>query len=78
MLFELMRVLFVIIGAAMALPAIPGAIYAASDRAWLPAAGILLGGLFGVWLACAGYYGTVSGRPPNSRSGNSSTLPNTR
>jgi hypothetical protein len=64
MVFGIVRVLLAVMGAALVLQALYGVPIAASDHAWGPAFGALLGGVFGVWLVRVGINGTFSGNAP--------------
>jgi hypothetical protein len=67
MVFKIIRVVLGLIGGVLVLQALYGVPYAASDRAWIPAFEILLGGVFGVWLFRVGINGTFSGNAPSNR-----------
>jgi hypothetical protein len=67
MVFRIVRVVLGLIGAVLVLQALYGVPYAASDRAWGPAFGALLGGVFGVWLVRVGINGTFSGNVSRNR-----------
>jgi len=67
-LIAVARVLLGLFGGLLVLEAIYGVPYAASDHAWGPAFGVLLGGIFGVWLFRIGINGTFSGNAPSNRS----------
>ena len=68
MVFRIIRTLLALFGGLLVLQAVVGVPYAASDRAWGPALGALVGGLFGVWLFRIGINGTFSGNPPKNSS----------
>jgi hypothetical protein len=64
MFFMIIRVLLGLFGGLLVAQALYGVPYAASDHAWGPAFGALVGGLFGIWLVRVGINGTFSGNPP--------------
>jgi hypothetical protein len=69
MVFLIVRIVLGLFGYLLFLQALVGVPYAASDHAWGPAFLALIGGIFGLWLARVGTYGTFSGNPlPDRRS----------
>lgn len=69
MVFLIVRIVLGLFGYLLVLQALVGVPYAASDHAWGPAFSMLLGGIFGVWLARVGTHATFSGNPlPDRRS----------
>ena len=63
MVFLIVRIVLGLFGYLLVLEALVGVPYAASDHAWGPAFSMLVGGIFGVWLARVGAHGTFSGNP---------------
>jgi len=63
MLFLIIRIILGLFGYLLVLQALVGVAYAASDHAWGPAFSMLLGGIFGLWLARVGAHGTFGGNP---------------
>ena len=76
MLLVLVRIVAVVVGTAFFLPAIPVALVGLSENPWLVVIGIL-NGLLGAWLISAGWFGTLSGRPPRVDSNSLPRMPNT-
>jgi cytochrome bd-type quinol oxidase subunit 1 len=65
MVLALIRIVAVIVGTSFFIPAFPIALFGFRENVWLVVVG-LLNGLFGAWLVCAGWCGTLSGRQPNA------------
>ena len=77
MLLVLIRIIAVVIGTSFFLPAIPVALLGFKENLWVVVIGVL-NGVFGAWLISAGWYGTLSGRPPRSEPDSLTRMPNTR
>ena len=78
MLLILIRIVAVVFGTFLFLPAFVLVLNAIGERVWGAAILASISGIVGAWMLCAGWYGTLSGQPRKSLSSSSARLPNTR
>jgi hypothetical protein len=78
MLLVLIRIIMVVVGTLLFLPAfvlVPNAI---GERVWEAALLAFVVGVLGAWMISAGWFGTLSGQPRKNNTSPSTRLPNTR
>ena len=78
MLLVLIRGAAVVIGTLLFLPAFVYVPNAIAQGFWAVGSLAFMCGLFGAWLICAGWYGTLNGRPKQADSSSPARMPNTR